>query len=125
MVDSGSRVIFDAVAPTYQLVYWGRDRTRGPILPLPHLIHRQTLKNAQLFGFHDRGSLEVGKRADINVIDFDNLKLGDMQLHHDLPAGGARFLQGASGYIATLVNGVLTRRYDQDTGARPGRLVRS
>jgi N-acyl-D-amino-acid deacylase len=125
--DAGAHVslIFDAVAPTYQLVYWGRDRTRGPILPLPHLIHRQTLKNAQLFGFHDRGSLEVGKRADINVIDFDNLKLGDMQLHHDLPAGGARFLQGASGYIATLVNGVLTRRYDQDTGARPGRLVRS
>jgi len=125
--DAGAHVslIFDAVAPTYQLTYWGRDRTRGPILPLPHLIHRQTLKNAQLFGFHDRGSLEIGKRADINVIDFDNLKLGSMQLQHDLPAGGARFLQGASGYIATLVNGVQTRSHDQDTGARPGRLLRS
>ena len=64
-------------------------------------------------------------RADINVIDFDNLSLGALSLNNDLPAGGARLLQPASGYLATLVNGVVTRRGDKDTGARPGRLVRS
>jgi N-acyl-D-aspartate/D-glutamate deacylase len=125
--DAGAHVslIFDAVNPTYQLCYWGRDRQRGPTMPLPHLIHRATAKNAQLFGFTDRGSLEVGKRADINVIDFESLHLTDLQLANDLPAGGTRLLQGAKGYDATIINGVITRRFDEDTGARPGRLVRS
>ncbi len=125
--DAGAHVslIFDAVNPTYQLTYWGRDRNRGEIMPLPHLIHRATAKNAQLFGFDDRGSLEVGKKADINVIDFDNLNLTELSLENHLPAGGGRLLQGAKGYDATIINGIVTRRYDQDTGARPGRLVRS
>lgn len=125
--DAGAHVslIFDAVNPTYQLCYWGRDRKRGPTMDLPHLIHRATLKNAELFGFDDRGSLEPGKRADINVINFDELKLTNLELTKDLPAGGMRLLQGASGYDATIINGVITRRFDQDTGARPGRLVRS
>ena len=125
--DAGAHVslIFDAVNPTYQLTYWGRDRNRGETLPLAHLVHRATEKNAKLFGFDDRGLLEEGKRADINVIDFDNLKLTDLRLLNDLPAGGIRLMQGASGYDATIINGVLTRRFDKDTGARPGRLVRS
>ena len=125
--DAGAHVslIFDAVNPTYQLTYWGRDRSRGATMQLPHLIHRATAKNAKLFGFEDRGSLEVGKRADINVIDFENLGLSDLSLVNDLPAGGGRLLQGANGYEATIINGVITRRFDQDTGARPGRLVRS
>lgn len=125
--DAGAHVslIFDAVNPTYQLSYWGRDRKRGPTLPLPRLIHRATLKNAELFGFKDRGSLEVGKRADINVINFDDLALTDLALADDLPAGGIRLMQGATGYDATIIHGVITRRFDQDTGARPGRLVRS
>lgn len=63
-------------------------------------------------------------RADINVIEFDNLRLEKLQLLHDLPAGGSRLMQGASGYLATLVNGQITRRNDVDTGARPGRLLR-
>ena len=74
---------------------------------------------------HDRGSLEVGKRADLNLIDFENLGLGALQAHTDLPAGGSRILQSASGYIATFVNGVQTRADDADTAARPGRLVRT
>ena len=124
--DAGAHVnlIFDAVAPTYQLIHWARDRKRGPKLPIEHIVHKQTNNNAQLYGMHDRGSLEVGKRADLNLIDFDNLSLGALKAHRDLPAGGSRILQSASGYIATFVNGVRTRADDVDTGARPGRVVR-
>jgi N-acyl-D-aspartate/D-glutamate deacylase len=125
--DAGAHVtvIFDAVAPTYELTHWVRDRKRGPRLPLEHVVHRQTLRNARLFGFEDRGSLEPGKRADVNVIDFDGLSLGDLEVHRDLPAGGARILQPAKGYLGTWVHGVRTRERDADTGARPGRLLRS
>ena len=125
--DAGAHVslIFDAVNPTYQLTYWTRDRTRGDTLPLAHVIHRATQKNARLFGFNDRGLLAPGMNADINVIDYDNLKLGELALINDLPAGGTRLMQGASGYLATLVNGTLTRRFDEDTLSRPGRLLRS
>jgi len=125
--DAGAHVslIFDAVNPTYQLTYWGRDRSRGDTLPLPHIIHRATQKNARLFGFEDRGVLEAGKRADLNVINFAELALKKLELLNDLPAGGSRLMQGATGYDATIINGVVTRRFDEDTGARPGRLVRS
>jgi N-acyl-D-amino-acid deacylase len=128
--DAGAHVtvIFDAVNPTYQLTYWARDRGlgRGPgaTLPLPYVVHRQTRRNAELLGFRDRGLIAPGMRADVNVIDFERLKLGPLELRRDLPAGGARLMQGASGYLATLVNGELTRRHDADTGARPGRLIR-
>jgi N-acyl-D-amino-acid deacylase len=124
--DGGAHVgaIFDAVNPTYQLAYWARDRKRGATLPLAHVINRQTRRNAELFGFTDRGLIAPGMRADINVIDFANLGMGDMRFQHDLPAGGARLMQPAHGYLATLIDGVLTRRFDQDTGARPGRLLR-
>lgn len=125
--DAGAHVsvIFDAVAPTYQLTHWVRDRRRGARLPLARVVHRQTLRNAQLLGLDDRGSLEVGKRADVNVIDFERLKLGELEVHRDLPAGGSRLLQPATGYVGTWVHGVRTREHDRDTGARPGRLVRS
>ena len=124
--DAGAHVnlIFDAVAPTYQLTHWVRDRTRGERLPLEFIVNKQTLNNAELYGLRDRGSLEVGKRADINLIDFDNLSLGALEVHRDLPAGGSRILQPASGYLATFVDGVRTRENDLDTGARPGRLVK-
>jgi N-acyl-D-aspartate/D-glutamate deacylase len=124
--DAGAHVsvIFDAVAPTFQLTHWVRGRTRGPRLPLARVVHRQTLRNAQLFGLRDRGSLEVGKRADLNLIDLERLALGPLALHRDLPAGGARLLQPAIGYVGTWIAGVRTRRDDRDTGARPGRLVR-
>ena len=124
--DAGAHVnmIFDGVAPTYQLTHWAKDRVRGDKIPLEHLVYKQSYKNAQLYGLTDRGSLEIGKRADINVIDFDGLKLGGLEVHHDLPAGGSRILQSAHGYLATFVNGVQTRENDTDTGARPGRLIR-
>jgi N-acyl-D-amino-acid deacylase len=124
--DGGAHVglIFDAVNPTYQLTYWARDRKRGETLPLALVIHKQTRRNAELFGFLDRGLIAPGMKADINVIDFDKLKMGEMALHNDLPAGGARLLQPAEGYIATIIAGQVTRRDGQDTGARPGRLLR-
>lgn len=125
--DAGAHVslIFDAVNPTYQLSYWTRDRSRGETLPLAHVIHRATRKNAGLFGFTDRGLIKPGMKADINVIDYPNLSLGDLRIAKDLPAGGIRILQDAKGYVATLINGVPTRLNDVDTGARPGRLIRS
>lgn len=125
--DAGAHVslIFDAVSPTYQLTYWGRDRTRGPTLPLELIIHRATRKNAQLFGFLDRGLVAPGMKADLNVIDYRTLSLNKLMVVSDLPGGERRLMQAASGYVATLVGGELTRRFDEDTGLRPGRLVRS
>ncbi len=125
--DAGAHVtlIFDGVAPTYQMTHWSRDRSRGAKIPLEYIVQKQSHRNAELYGLHDRGSLEVGKNADINVIDFERLRLNGLEVHADLPAGGKRILQPATGYIATFVNGVKTRENDRDTGARPGRLLRS
>jgi N-acyl-D-aspartate/D-glutamate deacylase len=66
----------------------------------------------------------AGKRADLNVIDFENLRIRSPELRYDLPTGASRILQGAEGYLTTLVGGIITRRHDEDTGERPGRLVR-
>ena len=125
--DAGAHVnlIFDAVNPTYQLIHWVRDRKRGPKLPIELIVKKQTLTNANLFGLNDRGSIEVGKRADINLFDLARLQLGKLEVVHDLPAGGNRILQSAEGYLNTFVAGVKTRENDCDTGARPGRLIRS
>ena len=66
-----------------------------------------------------------GMRADLNVIDLDNLAIGEPYLRHDLPTGASRILQPSTGYLATIVNGTITRRDDHDTGERPGHLLRS
>lgn len=125
--DAGAHVtlICDGTMPSTQLGFWTRDRTRGEQLPLEFLVAKQTAGNAALYGFDDRGSLTAGKRADINVIDHANLNVGKPRARQDLPGGGSRLIQPVSGYLATLVNGVVTRRNDEDTGERPGRLVRS
>jgi N-acyl-D-aspartate/D-glutamate deacylase len=117
-------LICDASYPTYLLTHWARDRHRGPRFSLEHMVRKQTLDTATLFGLSDRGVVEVGKKADFNVIDMDALTLGTPQMVYDLPAGGRRLVQGARGYDATVVNGVVTRRHGVDTGARPGRLLR-
>ena len=124
--DAGAHVnmIFDGVAGTYQMIHWARDRKRGPLIPLEYLVHKQSYKNANLYGLTDRGSLEIGKRADINVVDFERLALGPLDVFNDLPAGGSRILQPSVGYVATFVKGIQTRSNDEDTGARPGRLIR-
>lgn len=125
--DAGAHVklICDGSVPTTQLTHWVRDRTRGERIPLEFMVHKQTLRNAQLYGFADRGELAVGKRADVNVIDFKNLNVHRPVAHADLPAGGLRYLQPVEGYVATFVGGVQTRANDTDTGERPGRLLRS
>ena len=127
LADGGAhmKMICDASMPTFMLSFWARDRTRGPTLPLEHVVRKLSLKNAQLYGMDDRGQIAPGKRADINVIDFDKLSLHMPHIAHDLPMGSPRMLQGSSGYLATMVAGVVTRRNDAETGARPGRLVRS
>lgn len=124
--DAGAHVklICDGSMPSSQITHWARDRTRGAQIPIEFLVEKQTRRNARLYGFDDRGTLETGMRADLNVIDFDNLQVRRPETHADLPAGGVRFLQPVSGYMATFVNGVQTRANDTDTGERPGRLIR-
>lgn len=116
--------ICDASMPTTMITHWARDRSRGEQLPLEWLVRRQTLDNAQYFGLGDRGRLMVGGRADINVIDFDKLRVELPRIAHDLPAGGRRLVQGAVGYEATLVAGEVITEFGQLTGARPGKVIR-
>ena len=79
---------------------------------------------SRYIGFTDRGTIAVGQRADLNVIDWKNLRLGRPELVQDLPAGGKRLIQHAEGYLATLVNGEVILERGRYTGARPGRLAR-
>jgi N-acyl-D-aspartate/D-glutamate deacylase len=124
--DGGAHVaqIVDASMPTYMLTHWARDRERGPGLPLEFVVKRLASETADFFGFDDRGRLQPGKRADLNLIDFERLRLHPPEIVHDLPAGGKRLVQRAQGYVATLVAGVPTFEGGEPTGARPGRLVR-
>ena len=122
--DGGAHVgtICDAGFSTYALSHWGRDRAQR--FPLEHVVHMLTGRNADYQGLADRGRIVVGSRADLNVVDLDRLALEPPRLVNDLPAGGRRFLQGAAGYIATLVNGRLVARNDRLTGETPGRVLR-
>ncbi len=124
--DGGAHVgmICDGSFPTSLLTHWTRDRTRGPKIPLQDVIRRQTRETARCVGLHDRGRLAPGYRADVNVIDYDRLKLAAPQVAYDLPAGGRRLIQRASGYHATLVAGQVTYRDGVATGTLPGRLLR-
>ena len=97
----------------------------SPCDPLEFVVAKQSARNAALYGLTDRGTLAVGMRADVNVIDHAGLSVAPPVAHSDLPAGGTRLIQPVKGYVATMCNGVVTRRHDADTGARPGRLVRS
>jgi len=118
------RMACDSSLPTFQLSFWSRDRARGARVPLERVVNKLTKYNADLYGFSDRGVISVNKRADINVIDYAQLNLLMPEMVYDFPHGGARLHQGSTGYLATLVNGEITRRHDAETGARPGRLVR-
>lgn len=124
--DGGAHVgtVCDASFPTFMLTHWARDREHGRI-PLERVVQMLTHDTSLHMGFHDRGQLAVGQKADINVIDFDNLRLQRPRLARDLPGGGKRLLQSASGYQATIVGGEVMLRDDALTGSRPGKLVRA
>jgi N-acyl-D-aspartate/D-glutamate deacylase len=118
-------VICDASMPTFTLTHWVRDRHRGKRLPLEWMVKQQTSDTAGYFGFTDRGVLAPGKKADVNVIDLAALRLHHPELIYDLPAGGKRLIQKVDGYRATLVSGVPIFENGEETGARPGKLVRA
>lgn len=117
-------LICDASMPTYLLTHWVRDRSRGARVPLEQAVRLQTGNTAAVYGFTDRGTLEVGKKADVNVIDLDGLTLHAPEMIFDLPAGGRRLTQRVDGYNYSIVSGAVTFEDGEETGARPGRLVR-
>ncbi len=124
--DGGAHVgtICDASFPTFLMTHWARDREKGRI-PLEKVIKMQAHDTARFVGLTDRGTIAKGQRADINVIDFDNLKLEHPVMQKDLPAGGQRLMQYAKGYVATLVKGQAIAEGGRLTGAYPGTLVRA
>ena len=123
--DGGAHVgsICDGSFPTTLIAHWGRDRAEGRF-ELPYLFKQQCSDTARVVGLLDRGILAPGYRADVNVIDFDNLRLYRPEMHYDLPAGGKRLLQRAEGYVHTFVRGEETYRDGAATGALPGKLIR-
>lgn len=126
LADGGAHLGFisDTSMPTFLLTHWARDRSRGQRIPLEKAVMLQTSRTAASYGLHDRGRLAVGYKADINVIDFDQLRIEAPYWAHDLPANGRRLMQRPRGYDATMVSGVVTSRDGESTGALPGRLVR-
>ena len=125
--DGGAHVgtVCDASMPTYMLTHWTRDRQRGRKLDLPTVVNMLTGRQADYLGMKDRGYLREGLKADINVIDLDQLQSEPPHMEQDLPAGGQRLLQGARGYDVTLVSGEVVMEKGRLTGARPGTLYRA
>jgi N-acyl-D-aspartate/D-glutamate deacylase len=125
--DGGAHVgvLCDASVPTYMLAYATRDRTKGPRLSIEFVVHKMTQDTANLYGLTDRGVIEPGYKADLNIIDYDNLSLLAPEMIYDLPAGGRRLIQKASGYAVTICAGEVTYENGVHTGAMPGKLVRA
>jgi N-acyl-D-aspartate/D-glutamate deacylase len=117
-------VICDASMPTYLLTHWVRDRRRGARIPLEAAVKRQTHDTARLYGLEDRGVLAAGMKADVNLIDFEGLRLHPPEMAFDLPAGGRRFVQRVDGYRYTVLSGVVTYENGEPTGAMPGQVIR-
>ena len=124
--DAGAHcnAISDATFPTSALTHWTRDRTRGEQLSVEYVVHQQTQRTASHVGWHDRGVVAPGYLADLNIIDHGALALRPPRLIADLPAGGTRLMQTATGYVATIKRGVAIAELGELTGARPGRLQR-
>jgi len=124
--DAGAHcgVICDGSFPTFLMLHYGRDRTRGERLELEWLVKRQTADTAALVGLEDRGSIKTGLRADLNLIDWTGMQLRHPEMLYDLPAGGKRLVQRVDGYRMTLVGGESVCEDGTPTGVLPGRLVR-
>jgi N-acyl-D-aspartate/D-glutamate deacylase len=127
LADAGAHLgyVCENAFTTRALTFWARDRTRGPLMALPNVVHMLTGKIADHLGLADRGRIAVGLKADINLIDYDNLSFDEPYATSDLPAGGKRFLQDSRGYLAVLKNGVPITQNDRYTGAKPGKLLRA
>ena len=125
--DAGAHcgAISDASFPTTLVQHWSRDRNRGEKLPLEIVIKMQTSETANLLGINDRGVIEEGFKADINIIDYEGLTLHEPEIVNDLPAGGRRLVQKASGYDYTIVSGEVAFIKGEATGALNGRLIRN
>lgn len=126
LADGGAHVgsICDGSTPSFMVAFWTRDRTRGDRLPLEWVVKRQTRDTALHYGLGDRGLVAPGMRADLNVIDHAGLAVDAPRLAYDLPGGAKRFVQGSTGYVATICRGTVVREHDVFTGDRPGRLIR-
>ncbi|HEX4211021.1 MAG TPA: amidohydrolase family protein [Candidatus Binataceae bacterium] len=126
--DAGAhvRVICDASIPTYMMTKWSREHRAGDAhhLPIERVIKKMTSETARLYGMFDRGTLEPGMKANLNLIDYDNLAIEHPEMVKDLPGGMPRLMQKARGYVATFVNGEMIQENGRETGARPGKVVR-
>ncbi len=117
-------LICDASMPTTNLSHWARDRKAGKKLPLEMLIRKQTKDTAETYGLFDRGEIKPGMLADINIIDFEKLNVSHPKMIHDLPLGGRRLVQDATGYVATIKSGKVVSENGKATGSLPGQLIR-
>jgi N-acyl-D-aspartate/D-glutamate deacylase len=117
-------LICDASMPTFLLTHWVRDRTRGERIPLEQIVERQTRRTARFYGMEDRGVIAPGMKADLNVIDFENLHIHTPEMVYDLPAKGRRLIQKVDGYRYTVCSGQVTYEDGVPTDALPGKLVR-
>ena len=124
--DAGAHcgAICDGGMPTFMLTHWTRDRQRGEKLPLEFIVYRQTRQTAEMYGMLDRGLIAPGMKADINIIDYENLGFSRAEMAYDLPTGARRLVQRGSGYLMTMVSGVPIIENDEFTGALPGKLIR-
>jgi N-acyl-D-aspartate/D-glutamate deacylase len=116
-------MICDSSFPTYVLTHWARDRASGR-LSVEAAVRELTSVPARVAGLDDRGRIAVGYKADLNVIDHEQLRLHKPVVTYDLPAGGRRLDQTADGYVATIVSGEIIAENGKPTAARPGKLVR-
>jgi N-acyl-D-amino-acid deacylase len=117
-------LICDASVPTFLLTHWVRDRERGERIPLEQIVESQTRRTARFYGMQDRGVLEPGMKADVNVIDFEGLHIHAPEMVYDLPADGKRLIQKIDGYRYTVQSGEVTFEDGKPTGSLPGKLIR-
>ena len=124
LADSGAHVgqIMDASQPTWLLAYWVRERQ---LLTIEDAIRRWTSDTADLFGIKNRGRLEIGAFADVNVIDLDGLGMDVPSYEYDFPGGAGRYVQRARGYKHTIVNGKHFLSDGVHTGELAGKTLRN
>ena len=122
--DAGAHVsqMIDSGWSTFILSHWHRD---SGVYSIEEAVRRISSVPAGVLGLKDRGTVEVGKRADVNVFDISRLEERMPQIVHDFPFGAPRFIQRAAGYKATVCNGTVVLRDDELTGECAGKVLRS